>query len=126
METEIEIFLPTQELVKSVEVFTCPHGPMIVWESLYPEDVRSKYRYLVTLDGRFRFVHLGSFNQCGFWDGAIGYSKAECFLEAKSLRARSIATQHSRCETDRIFQNRRLDEWVSISSRYQADWLNDA
>jgi len=111
------VHVPSQSMFRDVYNLNSPHGPIIVWESLYPEDTESKYRYVVTLDGAFNRRVLDWFSVTG-WFSDIANTKAECIAEADGLFKLSEATQNPQCKADPVRRNIRLSEWERSSKRY--------
>ena len=109
-------YLLAQEMVRDVFNVNSPHGPIIVWESLYPQDAKQKYRFIVTLDGTPSKRVLAAFETDGFLSD-VGFTKAECITQAKRLAELSAATQHDK--NDETLASIRNKSWNQATKTFR-------
>lgn len=118
--TEVR-FVVSQNLVKDVFNVNSPHGPMIVWESLYPEDKGKPCRFFVTIDERLRSSTEDAFAHDGFFF-SHGFTKAECVNEVKKMQKLSMATMDTQCtlrgHVDSTLKNLRIRQWKNAVEKY--------
>jgi len=111
----------SQAMVKDVFNLNSPHGPMIVWESLYPEDKGQKYRFFVTIDENLRSATEEAFAYDGFFS-SHGFTLSECITEVKKMQKISIATTDEKCtlrgRVDATLKDLRGAEWKRAIAKY--------
>ena len=107
-------YLVSQNMFRNVETFNTPHGQVCAWESLYPEDRGTKYRYVVTLAGQMRRTVLESFERDGFIN-VLGLTRAEAVKDARNLARLSQRTQEA---VDDIHRKMLLDAFELCANKY--------
>jgi hypothetical protein len=116
-----ERFVVDQSMVKDVYNLNSPHGPLIVWESLYPQDKGQQFRYFVTVNELMRRSMEEAFATDGFFS-SHGYTKAECVSEVNELHKRSVATMDDQCivrgVVDATLKRIRLEHWTKFAAKY--------